>query len=282
MASHGNTRRQTVNGLALLTVATLLAVLSSSPSAAAFATGPALPQQRLCQQQQKQQQQQHRRPATTSLRMAPPGSSVLKPAAGPLMDSGKALARSGELLIDFTRTLDLYGGALSNAGAQIRNAGDSLAQAGASCRFKTGLELVIDELREAAACLSEATDKLELATEEASADGDPLLEEKVAALVGPSRVCAARLEQAGAGLLMRQGLPEVGAAMVDAAGGMGGLSAGIGSLAEARSGDADGTLSAQRMAYAAERLGRAGTELKGEVDPAKKPEGRAFLKGGGF
>ena len=37
----------------------------------------------------------------------------LKPAAIPLMDSGKALARSGELLIDLTTKLDLYGGSLS-------------------------------------------------------------------------------------------------------------------------------------------------------------------------
>jgi hypothetical protein len=34
----------------------------------------------------------------------------LKPAATSLMDSGKALARSGEFLIDLTQDLDLYGG----------------------------------------------------------------------------------------------------------------------------------------------------------------------------
>jgi len=72
----------------------------------------------------------------------------LKPAAIPLMDSGKALARSGELLIDLTTKLDLYGGSLSATGANIRNCGDCLAQAAASCRFKTAAELVIDELRE--------------------------------------------------------------------------------------------------------------------------------------
>ena len=54
-------------------------------------------------------------------------SMSLKPAAMPLMDSGKALARSGELLIDMTQTMSLYGGGLSAAGAQIRNAGDCLA-----------------------------------------------------------------------------------------------------------------------------------------------------------
>ena len=61
---------------------------------------------------------------------------------------GKALARSGELLIDLTTKLDLYGGSLSATGANIRNCGDCLAQAAASCRFKTAAELVIDELRE--------------------------------------------------------------------------------------------------------------------------------------
>jgi len=213
--------------------------------------------------------------------MAPPGSSVLKPAAGPLMDSGKALARSGELLIDLTKALDLYGGALSNAGAQIRNAGDALAQAGASCRFKTGKELVIDELREAAACLAEATDKLDLAVREAEADKDGVLLESLVAWVGPTRLCAAKLEQAGAGILMQQTLKEVGASMEEASVGMGSLAAGIGSLAEQKSGNADGILSAQRMAFASERLRQAGIELKGEVQ-RKKPEGRAFLKGGGF
>jgi len=72
----------------------------------------------------------------------------LKPAAVPLMDCGKALARSGELLIDLTTSLDIYGGSLSAMGANVRNCGDCLAQAAASCRFKTGVELVTDELRE--------------------------------------------------------------------------------------------------------------------------------------
>jgi hypothetical protein len=98
----------------------------------------------------------------------------------PLMDSGKALARSGELLIDMTQARpQLYGGGLSAAGAQIRNAGDCLAQAAASCRFKTGTELVIDELREAATCLQEATMKCKLAKEEAQTDDDSTLEDQL-------------------------------------------------------------------------------------------------------
>jgi hypothetical protein len=99
----------------------------------------------------------------------------LKPAAIPLMDSGKALARSGEFLIDVTTGLELYGGGLSAAGAAIRNAGDCVAQAAASCRFKTAGELVSDELREASTCLIEARDKLKLAVDEAKSDNDDKL-----------------------------------------------------------------------------------------------------------
>lgn len=86
------------------------------------------------------------------------------------MDSGKALARSGELLIEVTTALDLYGGALSAAGAEVRNCGDAIAQAAASMRFKTGLELVTDELRESGTCLQEASQKIKLAKEEAQQD----------------------------------------------------------------------------------------------------------------
>ena len=112
---------------------------------------------------------------STALRVSAP----LKPAAIPLMDSGKALARSGELLIDLTRNLELYGGGLSSAGAQIRNSGDAIAQAAALCRFKTGLELLWDELREAATCLTEGTEKLSLAVEEAEADKDEVLGKRI-------------------------------------------------------------------------------------------------------
>jgi len=53
---------------------------------------------------------QHKHHTTTRITTA---LFSLKPAAIPLMDSGKALARSGELLIDLTTKLDLYGGSLS-------------------------------------------------------------------------------------------------------------------------------------------------------------------------
>lgn len=76
--------------------------------------------------------------------------------------------------------MNLYGGALSGAGALIRNAGDCIAQAAASSRFKTGMELVCDELRESASQLAEATLKLKLAAEEANADKN----EELAKLLG--------------------------------------------------------------------------------------------------
>ena len=43
-------------------------------------------------------------------------------------------------------------------------------QAAASMRFKTGLELVIDELRESGTCLQEASQKCQLAVREAQQD----------------------------------------------------------------------------------------------------------------
>ena len=130
------------------------------------------------------------RSQTVALHAAAAAAS-LKPAAIPLMDAGKALARSGEFLIDLTTALDLYGGALSAVGAQIRNAGDCLAQAAASCRFKTGTELVTDELREAATCLKEGVVKLKLAVEEAVTDQDEALAARIgtSVLSGTARYC---------------------------------------------------------------------------------------------
>jgi hypothetical protein len=124
------------------------------------------------QQQRQQQQHPNRQSLTFSTTTRYWTMTALKPAAGPLMDSGKALARSGEFLIDWTKTRNTYGGALSQTGALIRNAGDCIAQAAASARFKTGWELVCDELREAATCLAEATLKLRMAIQESKLDQD--------------------------------------------------------------------------------------------------------------
>lgn len=235
--------------------------------------------------------------SSSSARSSTTGASSLKPAAIPLMDCGKALARSGELLIEYTRTLELYGGALSGVGANIRNAGDCLAQAAASCRFKTGTELVIDEVREAATCLLDSVEKLQLAAEEADADHDPILAQLCQQFRIPMHTGAITLEAAGANLLLHQSLVTVGTALMDTAVQLDVISQVLHELATMNSekndtdadesnnkttGDPDGLLSAQRMAYAADRLQLAGTELCGDEEKPNKPVGRAFLKGGGF
>ena len=204
----------------------------------------------------------------------------LKPAAMPLMDSGKALARSGELLIDMTQTMSLYGGGLSAAGAQIRNAGDCLAQAAASCRFKTGAELVMDELREAATCLQEASDKCKMASEEAKTDEDSTLEQQLINMIGPMAQVSQDLEAAGAGILQRAPLPAIGERLVKASEQLAVLATFVDDIAQSTTNPepiADGALSAQRMTFAAEKMKEAGNELQGKEK--EKPKGRAFLKG---
>lgn len=121
----------------------------------------------------------------------------LKPAAVPLLDSGKALARAGEVLIDYTTSIEIYGGSLSSAGASIRNAGDCVAQAAASCRFKTGIELVSDELREAATCIMEGTKLLSSAIGEAVENKDESLAVILEASTKPMKDAGIALEAAG-------------------------------------------------------------------------------------
>ena len=123
---------------------------------------------------------QRRQHGKTKLQQAIISSSTsgpisLKSAAIPLLDAGKAFARTGELIIDMTTAMNVYGGALSSVGANIRNAGDNIAQAAASCRFKTAQELVIDEVREASSALLEGTSKLQLAVDEANTDQNDAL-----------------------------------------------------------------------------------------------------------
>ena len=66
--------------------------------------------------------------------------------------------------------------------ALIQSSGDCIAQAAASARFKTGLELVCDKLRESATCLTEAAVKLKLAVKESAADKN----NELSGLVGTS------------------------------------------------------------------------------------------------
>jgi hypothetical protein len=159
-------------------------------------TIPPFSQQRSRKYVQKSSHQQPQLPhhcrkhGTTNLQkhaMAAVGNGPvvsLKSAAGPLMDAGKALARTGELVIDWTSAViiitdknnnNMYGGAFSAVGANLRNAGDNIAQAAASCRFKTGQELVQDEIREAAAAILQGAGKCQPAVVEARADQNDAL-----------------------------------------------------------------------------------------------------------
>jgi len=213
----------------------------------------------------------------------------LKPAALPLMDAGKALARSGELLIDYTSTVELYGGGLSAAGAQIRNAGDSIAQAAASCRFKTGVELVTDELREAATCLQEAQSKLSLACQEAETDSDEDLKTRIISMIGPTAAASSALEAAGATILQRQPITEVGNQLVTAAEQFDVLATKIDDLStssgsasttlEEEEEDDPATISSQRMKYCSERMTVAGQELQQGGPKTTVKTGKSWLKG---
>lgn len=188
--------------------------------------------------------------------------------------TGKALARSGELLIDVTTSLNLYGGSLSAAGASIRNSGDCLAQAAASCRFKTAAELVIDELREGADCLREGSDKLSLAVKESEVDGDTVLMGTIESMILPMGEAASWLEEAGASIMQGQKVGVVGDKLISCGESLQLLAMLVKSLDPT---SADGKLSSQRMVYAGEQMILAGNELKGEKK--EKAKGKSWIKG---
>jgi len=237
-------------------------------------------------------QQQLHRPfptllSTTSLNMS------LKPMAIPLMDAGKALARGGELIVEYTSNIEIYGGSLSAAGANIRNAGDCLAQAAASARFKTGYELVIDEIREAADCLKEAEEKLGLAVEEAAVDEKNNVDvndgEKVSKEFGeliqssiPVMAKSQRaLEAAGAGIMMKIPLKDIGQNLLDVGEGFEELSNILDKLASNNDNNVDKSLElgAKRINFAATKMLEAGSQLRGETK--KNTSGKkGWLKGG--
>ena len=213
----------------------------------------------------------------------------LKPAASPLLDSGKALARSGELLIDATSSLDLYGGALSSTGANLRNAGDCVAQAAASCRFKTGAELVSDELREAATCILEGSKKLlPRAIEEAKVDSDETMASLLEATIKPMKETGEALEAAGA-YIMQPGATaqQIGQQFVTGGKSMQSLSELLlelpSSTMNSKKNDSNNTgelvrLCCQRMQYAALKMIEAGNNLQGIAK--ETPKGKAWIKGG--
>ena len=190
------------------------------------------------------------------------------------MSSGKALARSGELLIDLTSALSLYGGSLSASGACIRNCGDCLAQAAASCRFKTAVELVIDELREGADCLNEGVDKLLLAVEESAVDGDTELMIRIENMVVPMRNAALSLEEGGKSILQKENVHRTGECLISCGESIEALASVVQTLDDASE---KGQLSSQRMMYASEQMILAGKELQG--DQKKAVTGKSWIKG---
>lgn len=200
----------------------------------------------------------------------------LKPAATSLMDSGKAFARSGEFLIDVTSNIDMYGGALSAVGALIRNSGDCIAQAAASCRFKTAMELVCDELREAANCLDEATSKLDLAVKEAKADEKENLAELIEDSIPIMGDMAVALEAAGSAILQRKTEKEVGENLLKCSEYMGSFSALVRSYAPELQESSD---AGQRMAFASDCMRTAASKLIEDPQTSKKPKGKSWIKG---
>lgn len=182
--------------------------------------------------------------------------------------------RSGEVLIELTTNLDIYGGALSASGACIRNCGDALAQAGASARMKTGLEIVIDELREGADCLKEGSVKLTSAVDESNVDEDFELSKRVQAMIEPTQQAALRLEEAGASIMQRQSIKVVGSHLIACGESIQMLSSRVLALSPD---DKDAKLSSQRMNYCSEQMIIAGEELAGIT--REKPKGKSWLKG---
>ena len=215
-------------------------------------------------------------------------ASPLKPAAIPLLDSGKALARGGELLIDATNTLGIYGGGISSSGAGIRNAGDCIAQAAASCRFKTGYELVLDELREGATCLDEAHTSINRALKndemEELNDGFMDLFQSSAAYLKKSSIA---LEAAGAGIMQRLPVTQIGERIHESGEELVQLSYSISSISGLLEDSTENEdvqscntlkLCSEKILNAGEKMKIAGNNLSGvQVD---KPKGKSWLKGG--
>ena len=203
-------------------------------------------------------------------------ANTLKPASIPLMDAGKALARSGELVIEVTSELNIYGGALSAAGALLRNAGDCVAQAAASCRFKTGLELVCDELRESATCLTEGANKLGQAETEAQLDENTQLATTLIKSITPVSNVAIALEAAGRSIMQGATVMEIGEYFVTAGIELELLSIQLRGFVPT---SPTCSLAGQRMAFGAERMRDAGYALTGkqpELDHLQK--GTSWIK----
>ena len=86
--------------------------------------------------------------------------------------------------------------------------------------------------------------------------------------------CATNMEQAGAAIMQRKPIAEVGFSLVKCGQGMKQLAASIEALAPSRK---EAQESSQRMSFAADRMVLAGEELQGT--PQKPQKGKSWLKG---
>jgi hypothetical protein len=188
------------------------------------------------------------------------------------------------LLIDATAALDLYGGALSAAGALLRNAGDEVAQAAAGCRFSTAAELVQDELRRGADSLAGAAAKLRQAGEEAVVDDLPTLASTVTRMVPHVTASSEALEAAGAAILQRQSVTVVGNQLITAGKELNELSSILPAIiaSDEQQQHEEAKESAERMQNAAQLMMEAGEALlpQKEGGAPTKATGKRWIKGG--
>lgn len=93
-------------------------------------------------------------------------------------------------------------------------------------------------------------------------------------MVEPLRIAGETLEKAGASILKRLPITELAGNLVSCGKELETLSLQIAEIAPEQS---DGTVSSQRMAYAAQKMIEAGNELQGT--PKSKTKGKGWLKG---
>jgi len=152
--------------------------------------------------------------------------------------------------------------------------GDCIAQAAASCRFKTGMELVCDEMREGATCLFEAVDKGRRAMEEAKVDDNLALRQNIEALIPYLEASSKHLEEAGAGIMRREPIDEIGICLYECGVNLATSATKFETLAPERE---EAKLCSQKMMVASDQMREAGNILRNIRK--EKPKGKSWLKG---
>lgn len=98
----------------------------------------------------------------------------------------------------------------------------------------------------------------------------------IGASISPIATCSTTLEAAGAGIMQQKPIPDIGKELVSCAEGLLELSVKLQAYAPDRE---EAQLAGQRMAYAADRMKLAGTELQGTTEKPKAGK-KSWLKGG--